>query len=287
MAAHARWHRWWPFVLLVLAAASRWMLSAARPEAESTLASRALGCLWAWLFALLWLGRRASSFSDLRGMLAGAMLLGGPAIGLLSGGRDLDAASLTIVLALTSVAVAVAAAAAGTGSDGVTGRIWPGLAAVAGLLLILPQPGVTGLRRDLLLALAPVLTGVGAVLCCAPGTEGTARPPRVSSALLGALGLFLLAWLVNASASRLYGTHLPAPALLAVACDGLLALLAVLALSRLGATRWSAQFTLVPLLILVEGMALARSGLNTRWAAGLVLVALSSGYLLLPHQQEA
>jgi threonine/homoserine efflux transporter RhtA len=60
----------------------------------------------------------------------------------------------------------------------------------------------------------------------------------------------------------------------------------VLALSRLGANRWSAQFVLVPLLILIEGMVLVRPGITTRWVVGLALVALASVYLLLPHQDE-
>jgi hypothetical protein len=279
MTAWPRVHRWWPFVLLVLAAASRWMLAAARPEAESTLASKTFGCAWAALLALLLMRGKSSGLKDWRGMFAGAMLLGGPAIGLVASGTEIDSESLSVALALTPVAIAVASAALGTSSDGITGRIWPGLAAIGGLLLILPQPSVGDIRRDALLFLAPVLTGVGAALFY---TDRAEPARRIAMALLGATALFAL----TLGARSLIAGAKPHASILAVACDGLLTLLTVLALSRLGANRWSAQFALVPLLILVEGMVLVRPGITTRWVVGLVLVALAGIYLLLPHQDE-
>jgi drug/metabolite transporter (DMT)-like permease len=279
MTAWPRTHRWWPFTLLVLAAATRWMLAAARPEAESTLVSKTFGCAWAALLALLLLRGKHPGWRDWRGLLAGVLLLGGPAIALLVGDRVLDSESLSLALALTPVAIAVASAALGTSSDGITGRIWPGLAAVGGLLLILPQPSLGDIRSDLLLFLAPVLTGIGAALFY---TDHTEPQRRIVMALLGATALFAL----TLTANSVVTTTKPHASLLAVACDGLITLVTVLALSRLGATRWSAQFALVPLLILIEGMVLVRPGITTRWVAGLVLVALASVYLLLPHQDE-
>jgi drug/metabolite transporter (DMT)-like permease len=262
-----RWQRWWPFVALVVAAACRWLLVAARPEAESSAGSRALGCAWAAMLVLV-LGRAPlGAVKDWRGLIAGAMMLGGPAVGLLAAG--MDAGSLTIALALTPVVVAVAAAALGDGSDGMAGRLWPGLAAVAGLLLVLTQPNVSHLRSNVLLVLSPVLTGVGAALFCA------SRGRRIASALVGAATVLLLGW------GWLRGTV----SVVAVACDGLLALLGVLAVSRLGATRWSAQFALVPLLIVLEGLVLVRPGLQVRWVVGLVLIGVGSAYLLLPQDE--
>jgi len=204
---------------------------------------------------------------DWRGMLAGAMMLCGPSVGLLAGG--MDSGSLTIALALVPVVVAVAAAALGDGSEGMAGRMWPGLAAVAGLLLVLTQPNVSNVRNDLLLLAAPVLTGVGAALFC------TKQGRSVASALVGAAVVFVLGWVCLRGAVSV----------VAVACDGLLALLGVLAVSRLGATRWSAQFSLVPLLIVLEGLVLVRPGLQVRWALGLGLVAMGSVYLLLPQDE--
>jgi drug/metabolite transporter (DMT)-like permease len=279
-------------VLLLAAGATRWLLSAARPEAEPTLASGALGCAWAALVAFALLVQRGAAQPghrlSLRPLLSGAMIFGGPAIALLIGGRVLDAGSMTIALALTPVVVAIAVAALETHraadiSGELAGRLWPGLAAVAGLLLVLAQPNLSDPRTDLALLLAPLLTGLGAALFCAV-RDGRDRPTFYSPlALTGAAALFGLGLLI---------TRFVAPAhitvsLLAVACDGLLALLAILALHRLGPSRWSSQFTWLPLLILLEGLILVRPALTTRWVVGLVLLAAASIYVLLPGPTEA
>jgi drug/metabolite transporter (DMT)-like permease len=283
-------HRWWPFVLLLLAGASRWIVAAVHPEADSTLASEAVGCAWAALLSLAFLLRqpkkatlqRASSRAAcVRWLLAGAMLFGGPAVALLIRGRELDAGSLTIALALTPVIIAIAATAFGReNSDGIAGRIWPGLAAVAGLLLILTQPTLGDARSDLALVLAPALTGVGAALFC---VDRPVSASRVTYALIGASALFALA----IAATYFVAGSRPSISLLAVACDGVLALLGVVTLGQLGATRWSSQFTWVPLLIILESIVLVRPQLTAHWVIGLVLLALASVYLLLPQGDES
>jgi drug/metabolite transporter (DMT)-like permease len=284
-------HRWWPFLLLLVAGASRWVVSAAHPEADSTLASEALGCTWAALLSLTFLLRRPSPSATrrlplskagiLRCVLAGAMLFGGPAVALLLRGRVLDAGSLTIALALTPIIIAVAAAALGTDtSDGIAGRIWPGLAAIAGLLLLLSQPTLGDARSDLALVLAPALTGVGAALFC---VDQPTSATRITSALFGASTLFVLALMETHFVS---GARL-AVSLLAVACDGVLALLGIISLAQLGATRWSSQFTWIPLLIVVEGIVLVRPQLTAHWFIGLLLLATASIYLLLPAADQS
>jgi drug/metabolite transporter (DMT)-like permease len=283
-------HRWWPFVLLLLAGASRWIVAGVHPEIDSTLASEAAGCAWAALLSLAFCVRRpkqatlpqvSSRAARLRWLLAGAMLFGGPAVALLIRGRELDAGSLTIAVALTPVVIAIAASALGTeSSTGIAGRIWPGLAAVAGLLLVLAQPTLGDARGDLALILAPVLTGIGAALFC---VDQPAAPSRVPSALIGASALFALAlveiYFVTGSG--------PSISLLAVACDGVLALLGIVTLVQLGATRWSSQFTWVPLLIVLEGIVLVRPHLTAHWIIGLILLVLAGVYLLLPQVDES
>ncbi|MGA8939927.1 MAG: hypothetical protein WB439_12260 [Acidobacteriaceae bacterium] len=265
-------------------------MAAARPEADSTLVSAAIGCAWA---ALLWLALLAlrprpriaqpqiSIAARLRWLLSGALLFGGPAIALLVPVRDLDAGGLTIALALTPVVIAIASSALGTeSSEGIAGRIWPGLAAVAGLLLVLTQPNLGDVRTDLALLSAPLLTGVGAVLFC------TAQPhsaSRNTTALLGACALFTFAL----AASRFAASVHPSFSLLAIACDGIIALLSILSLAQLGATRWSSQFTWVPLLIIFEGIALIRPTLTTHWFTGLILLLIAGVYLLLPQGDDA
>jgi drug/metabolite transporter (DMT)-like permease len=281
--------RWWPFVLLLLVGASRWAVSAARPDAESTLTSETFGCAWATLLALAFLlpKRQRASLplkpsrgAMLRWFFSGAMLFGGPAIGILLPGRDLDSSALTIALALTPIIIAIASSALGTeSSEGIAGRIWPSLAAVAGLLLVLVQPNLGDPRTDLFLLLAPVLTGLGAVLFCKDPAKDSSR---IATALFGACVLFVLALL----ASRITGAHLTF-SLLAIACDGIVALLGIATLSQLGATRWSSQFTWIPLLIILEGIVLVRPKLTAHWFTGLVLLIIAGVYLLLPPGDEA
>ena len=284
-------------MLLLLIGASRWAVAAVRPDADSTLASQTIGCAWATLLSLAFLALQPkparpvasqpapSRAARIRWLLAGAMFFAGPAIELLVRGRDLDSSALTIALALTPVIIAIASSALGTeSSEGIAGRIWPGLAAVAGLLLVLVQPTLGDLRTDLALALAPTLTGVGAVLFCVDQSVDQPRAAsRISTALLGASTLFAIAL-----AGSYFVAHTrPSLSLLAVACDGIMALLGVATLVQLGATRWSSQFTWVPLLVILEGIVLVRPQLTFHWFVGIILLILAGVYLLLPQVDES
>jgi hypothetical protein len=184
-----------------------------------------------------------------------------------------------MALALTPVVLAVAQAAMRPTGEPLAGRIWPGLAAVAGLLLLLAQPSLSNPGADLVLALVPLLTGCGAALFCST-REGAWRVP---AALLGGCIALGLGAAVN-SATHTGGR----PAMLGVAAglDGAEALLSLLALDRLSATRWSAQFALVPLLILLLGIALVPSQIPVSMILGLVLLAAASAALLMPPSEE-
>jgi drug/metabolite transporter (DMT)-like permease len=282
--------RWWPFLLLLLVGASRWAVATVRPEADSTLASETIGCAWATLLTLAFLALQPgpaaaqpspSRAARLRWLLAGAMFSSGPVITLFLHGRDLDASALTIALALTPVIIAIASSALGTeSSEGIAGRMWPGLAAVAGLLLVLVQPTLGDLRTDLALVLAPTLTGIGAVLFC---TDQPHAASRISTTLLGASTLFAIAL-----ASSYFIAHMQLSlSLPAVACDGILALLSILTLNQLGATRWSSQFAWVPLLVILEGIVLVRPQLTAHWFIGLILLIVAGIYLLVPQGNES
>jgi len=288
--------RWWPFLLLLLVGASRWAVATVRPEADSTLASETIGCAWATLLAFAFLALQPKLASPatpsapsrparLRWLLAGAMFSSGPVITLFLRGRDLDASALTIALALTPVIIAIASSALGTeSSEGIAGRIWPGLAAVAGLLLVLVQPTLGDLRTDLALVLAPTLTGVGAVLFCIDQSVDQPRAvSRIPTTLLGASTLFAIAL----AASYFVAHTRLALSLPAVACDGVLALLSILALHQLGATRWSSQFAWVPLLVILEGILLVRPQLTAHWFIGLILLTVAGVYLLVPQTNES
>jgi hypothetical protein len=259
-----------------------------RPDAASTLTSQTLGCAWATLLAFTSLlpkgaqatpSREHTRATKIRWILAGAMLFGGPAIGLLVPTAALDSSALTIALVLTPIIIAIASTALGNeSSEGIAGRIWPSLAAIAGLLLLLVQPNLQNPRTDLILLLAPVLTGIGAALFC---KDRSPIIPRAANALLGACALFALALLVEHFA----GAHLTV-SLLAIACDGIVALLGIATLSQLGPTRWSSQFTWIPLLIILEGIVLVRPKLTAHWFTGLLLLIVAGVYLLLPTDEE-
>jgi hypothetical protein len=217
----------------------------------------------------------------LRWLLSGAMIFAGPAIALFLPGRDLEPSALTIALVLTPIVIAIAASALGTeSSQGIAGRLWPGLAAAAGILLVLVQPALGDIRTDLALALAPTLTGIGAVLFCVGPPRAAFRLP---TALLGATTLFAVAL----AACTFTGHSLPPFSLLATAGDGIMALLGVVTLDQLGATRWSSQFTWVPLLVIFEGIVMVRPQLTAHWFIGLILLIVAGVYLLLPQVDES
>lgn len=257
------------------------MFSDALPGSATTFASASLGCgsvavLWL-LVARPALPTRSSRSHLRRSVLAGALLIAGPLIGLVRPGLVSDA-GLTMVLALTPVVLAVAEATRHGGTP-LAGRLWPGLAAIAGLLLLLTQPSLANPGADLLLALAPLLTGCGAALFCSAGESSW----RLPAALLGGSVVLAIGAGVN------YAMHTGGWSDMTGVASGLdaaEALLSLLALSRLSAARWSAQFALVPLIVVLQSIALLRGGLTARVVAGLFLLAAASAALLVPPSAE-
>ncbi|HEV2576594.1 MAG TPA: hypothetical protein VGU25_05235 [Acidobacteriaceae bacterium] len=281
MPSHRRspWRLWWPFALLCLVRGSRWISSESLPGSATTLGSAAVGCssAAALYFLILRPPSREQAGQLTRSALGGGLLIAGPLIALLYP-HSISAASVTMALALTPVVIAVAEGAARHTST-LAGRLWPGLAAIAGLLLLLAQPSLANPGEDLVLALTPVLTGCGAVLFC------SARPSpwRVPAALLGASTALGIGAGINVVMQS--GTW-PEMAGLAAGLDAFEALLALVALSRLSATRWSAQFAIVPLLVLLEAMAMTPSSIQARMIVGLLLLALAAIALLMPPSEE-
>ena len=252
------------------------------PDAGSTPRSETLGCLSACLVAITFASLKRVRLGPVRTFLApalaGAMLLCGPALAI--GTRTLDVSTLTMALALIPVVVAVARPAfRHTEGAEVAGRLWPGIAAVAGLLLLLPEPSLDGVRNDLILAAAPILTGISAVWF-----RGSPAPkPWRAAAGLAAATLFFLAATLSTHSLR---APIPREFALACALDGLLALLSVLALLRTGATRWSAQFVIAPLLVVLEGLAILRPRIDGRMLAGIAVLLFASVFLLLPPRAD-
>ncbi|HSU18171.1 MAG TPA: hypothetical protein VLI45_00380 [Acidobacteriaceae bacterium] len=217
----------------------------------------------------------------LRSTLGGALVIAGPLLALFAPRAALTGASIAMALALTPVVLAVVEAATHHSGESLPGRLWPGLAAVAGLLLLLSEPSLANPWTDVLLAAIPVLTGCGAALVC----SAQESPMRMPLALFGAAGAFGLAVLMRAAAQQ--GIASPDSHGLAMGLDALEGFLCVLALGRLSAARWSSQFVLVPLLVLVQGAVLLRGALAGRVVVGLLLLVVAGVALLVPPSEEA
>ncbi|SEF61373.1 hypothetical protein SAMN05421819_0584 [Bryocella elongata] len=282
--------RWWPFVALCLVGASRWLLDDRWPDAGSTLVSRSAGCGTAALLTLAaaaWSHRRGKSVgpeeSVWRNAFGGLLMLGGPAVALILLPRDIDSGALMIALSITPVAAGVASVALGDAGETLAGYLWPGLAAMAGMLLILPQPSLADPTADLAMVLAPVMTGVGAALL-AHESRRTDASGQGSGAGSGAVASLSAAALVfGAAALARYGfaevrVSFTVPA---AVLDGLVAWLAVATVRRLGAMRFSANSSLVPFVVLLEGLVLMRPTLTKRLEIGLILLLIAGTTLLV------
>jgi hypothetical protein len=268
--------------VLCLLGGSRWMLSESLPGSVTTFASASLGCGSASALYLLvkrpWNTTRPIGSQLMRSALGGTMMISGPLLVLLRPG-SIPAGSHTMALALTPVVIAVIESATSHSSETLAGRLWPGLAAIAGLLLLLAEPRFSSPGEDILLGLTPLLTGGGAVLFC----SSRASVWRVPAALLGACAVLALDALVNVAAHTGGLYSMPG---LAAGFDALQALLSIVAISKLSTTRWCAQFALVPLLVLLEGLALMPASIPGRLIVGLLLLAIAGIALLIPPTEE-
>lgn len=277
-----RWQRWWPFGLLCLVAAFRWVVSESVPAAATTALSLAVGAFSAALAILsIALARKLELPSRrvcLESATAGAMMVCGPFAYLLFHDHNIDATGLTMSLMLVPVVVAVARPAfRHTEGAELAGRLWPGIVGITGMLLMVPQPSLANIPNDVVMVVSLLSTGIGAAWF---RTRSGTPVWRMLAALAGAAVLFTV------GIHGVSGTAVKGMALAAF-LDGGLILLTVGALLRIGATRWSAQFVLVPLIIFLEGLALARMWrLEVRAIVGLGLMIFATVFLLLPPRPD-
>lgn len=280
------WHQWWPFALLCLAASSKWLITDSWPQAGSTLASETVACA---LAAGLSLGlalknrsRRPSETSFSSAALGGFLVLAGPAVGILLQAHSLTPANLALALALTPVVAAVAEAAFGSPEQGLsTASLWPGLAALVGLLLVLPEPSFSNPLHDAVLLLAPLLTGVGCVLF-----RGSVAPRSVTWSSTAAFASAGFVFGMGAAAQSIRQHAIPALDPAAAAIDFVLTVLTILALQRLTAAQYTARYVLVPLAILLQGLLLLHSATTARSVACAVLLAGAAVVLLLSRSEK-
>jgi drug/metabolite transporter (DMT)-like permease len=278
-AVNAAARRWAAFSVLVLLASARWVFvsntAGPAPALESEVVGLATACAM-WL--ALELIRRLPGSRDVlapvdtwRCVLAGASIFGGPAIAML-GLQHLSAVGFTTAMTLTPVVAGVAISYLRPDiSSPIAHWIWPGLAAMAGLLMLFSTPSLQDVETDIAYVLAPVLTGAGAALFWS-GKAG--KGCRATPALAGGVAVLTLLLVI----CFLRGYPLERLPLVSSAIDGAMATLALASLEQLGAQRWSAQFVLVPLLVVLQGMVLSHSAMGIRglFAVGLLSIAASS-----------
>lgn len=289
----------WALWMLFLLAGSRWLLDGALPSAHSTALSAGVGCVTAAVLVLGWRRVRREqkqpdnriavspdSRTDWKSPVAAAVLLTVPALSGAVSDRHLNANTATMALALSPVVVAVAVTAYTAGTE-LAGMLWPGLAGLAGLLLLLPVPDLLSWRADVALAAMPLVSGITACYLCfrGGGPQGATRQTMSPRGHWMERGL-LLAGLIYGVLLLLEPKNL-AFSWGASAVDGLISLLTLASLRRVGAVRWSAQFLLIPFVAILEGVILLRPVVTTRSWVGMILLLAGGGYLLLPRPQDS
>ena len=216
-------------------------------------------------------------------------MLTGPALAVFAAGQFLNSNNTTLALALVPIVVAVVASASGEAEHGdFTGLLWPGLAGVAGLLLLVPQPSFGSLRPWLGMLLMPLIVGLGAGIWSGERERSRTLAAEGGRRLGVTLGFLLAATLfaVLAVLHQRTGGEL-AFSFSAVALDGVTAALTLLALDRVSAIRWSAQFLLIPLLGLLEGVVLLKPFLDSRSYLAFGLIGVSALYQWMAHAPNA
>ena len=188
-------------------------------------------------------------------------------------------------MALIPIVVATSVGAFGASGDDLPGRLWPGLTGVTGLLLLLPQPDLS-VRYLLALSIMPLSAGLASAfleMSLVNSADDHSSPKQslwMGAALLAAAGIY------GGCALQAGQTSFSFPWAGAV-LDGLGAFLSLQVLQTLGAMRWGAQFLLIPLLTMVEGVVLLRPVLDLRSWLAFVLLGVSSAYLLWQQTEKA
>jgi hypothetical protein len=276
-----RFQQAWPFALLCLIASTIWLLLDRYPQISFTLSTYAIASAVAGglVYCVTRRVKRLPSEALLAPASGGALILIGPTIGTFLGATSLGASGLTIALALTPVVVAVAWPAL-TERQFYLNQLWPGIVAAAALLIAIPAPSTADWRSDASMALAPLLTGIGCVLYARSDVPvlWKATASLALATILFTIGVLTQSFAQHAALSI---------SLSAISIATVLFLLALLALSRFSAMQYTARYTLVPLVLLMEGpLLLSRSLLTWRAILCAALLLLATVALLRTPAEE-
>ncbi len=244
------------------------MLADTWPSMGSTLGSETWACgVGAVACATIVAARNRSAtgwHEAWKALLVGAGLLALPACGAALRGVAGEPLNRTAALCFVPVMVAVLS---GIADDGPSPEWWPGLAGLGGALLIFPLTlpssvaGYAGL----------LLPGSGVAVACVFGRRLQSGAPWTPMWLLagGAGGLAVLEAGRRVAGGASGQNFSP----WAVVLDALVAGLTVFLVSRVSGLRYASRYFAVPLLTILEGLALGVSGLTLRLGIGLLLLA--------------
>ena len=215
------------------------------------------------------------------------LVLCGVILGQALAGRHISTNNAALALALTPAVLAVLrSVSTNVPRVDLTGQLWPGLAGLMGLLLLLPQPSFSGVRAWTGLTSIPLLTGLGAALFAAEPDGGGRTGNRqeqiwlFAGCLVAAVTFGCTGFLRQEPFTHGWTWH-------ATCLDALIFWLSLVALGRLGCSRWSAQFLFIPLLGFGEGLIFVRPLLDFRSWVGLALLGAGAVRQLFPEEQEA
>jgi hypothetical protein len=260
---------WLPFGLLCVLSGSRWVLDAGWNRTTSTLQSGAWGCAVLAVLAGLAAVARRRALPGLRSVFAllavGGGLLAAPALGAVLHGPAAESLNRAVALCFVPVIAAVL-----TGIRGERENLWPALLGLGGALLVFPLALPSSALAYVGLLATPLAVAAACVAC---GQVRRGVAAEWSAAALFAGGAIVLV-VLRAVVVATSGEVSEAVSASAVAIDAVLAGLLVLAVMRLEAMRFVSSYFAIPMLAVVEGVAIFRSGLTFRLGCGVLLLAI-------------
>lgn len=263
--------RWVVFALLCVVQSFSWILLL-HSGAGITAASCAVGACIAAV-GMMWFAG-ASTLN----VLGGVCLIVGPWLQLVLGNTMPGSSAVVLALTLVPVVVAVAEPALGDREFSPM-RLWPGLAAATGLMIIAPLPSFSDWRADAVLVLIPIAVGIGVVLT-------TQRPglQKDRAAILGvSAGVFAV---ISITAAFLWRQHIFISWIAVGVCAVTFALV-LLAVRSLSSAQYASQYAIVPLLALLQGPIVISFGvISWRFAFSVALLLAASVALLRGDAEE-
>ncbi|MEO6911930.1 MAG: hypothetical protein ABI158_13515 [Edaphobacter sp.] len=292
--SHTRWTIWAGFAALCVLVSNSWLLPTVPDDGASSIVRQS--CLDGVLGMValvatsprLWVRLRESSLVLPRLAGVSVMLLGVPAVASAwarGGVPDVSQAALFALVPFIVVVVAMGREP-GAGEEFAVRRFFaPALAGFGGVLLLLSfnfPVSARGRTMFGVLLLAVVVTGVASAWIYRLLGGFTLMEAFAVVCLSNAVFLAVCSLLLGASWSRAW------PLISISSLYYLLELVLLVWLLRaMSPVRLAARYLVVPLLAVLEGLAILRPDFTVRMGAGLVLLAGGAGYILFSRRQNS